>query len=237
MKSSSKEVMKVKEENFKEKIKEIHYDKNKNYSLNDYINLETLSLFTEQEFYDMFNGRQFYYGNLKYKRIYTCQKEIIEKLLDNHIFEIPDKIIKNLHKIDKNEYINILDFSHIKSEDYSKLTIVEKIPYFNVCEFVKEFCIPEKRADLNDAWKELLKKKFWLGRISRIGAFIFLWLYLLYARRYGLFFLGILLYFTWPFQLLFRLYVALNLPELCYEWDAPNMRKYLAENYEQWVWK
>lgn len=231
MKSSSKETMKVKEENSKEKNLKMHYDDNKEYTINDYINLETLTLITSNEFTDLD-----YYQKYLYNPIWVVWKEILEKLYNYKVSEVPDKVIKKLHKINKDEYINVFDFSNIKKEDYSKLRIEDKIKYLEIIKFVKEFCIPEKRDDLNDAWKELLKKKFnWLSWISRIGAFIFLWLYLLYARRYGLFFLGILLSFTWPFQLLFRLYVALNLPELCYEWDAPNMRKYLAENYEQWI--
>lgn len=233
MEPSSKEIIKIKEEKFKEKIEEIHYDKNKNYSLNDYINLETLSLFTENEFQIMS-----YNEKLNSKRIWTCQKEIIEKLLDEDISKVSNKIIQNLHKINKDEYINVLDFSHIKAEDYENLKIVEKIPYFSIQEFVEEFCIPEKWEDMNTKWKKLLESKFSIGRISSILSFFATWFYLLYARRYGLFLIAWLLLFIFPpFQILFRLYVAFNLPRLCYEWDAPNMREFLAKNYEQWIYE
>lgn len=244
MKSSSEETMKIK----KEKFKGIHYDKNKNYSWNDYINLKTLSLFTENEFNDMF-----YNEKINCKRIWTCQKEIIEILLEENVFSVSDKVIKNLNdtdkiikilrKINKDEYINVLDFSHIKPEDYSKLRIVEKILYINIYTFVEEFCIPEKWEDLNIKWKKLLESEFLIGWISSMLSFFFTWFYLLYARRYDLLFGTLLasciLEFFWPvellFQLIFRSYVALNLPKLCYEWSAPNMRKYLVENYEQWI--
>lgn len=232
---SSKEAI-----NVKEKIKEIHYDKNKNYSLNDYINLETLSLFTEDEFNSMPYWEQSYCS-----RIWTCNEEIINKYkinkykTDQTLKKNYDKIIKNLHKTDKNKYISMLDFSFINEEDYSKLKIVDKLQYLQIQEFI-EILLPEERSNLNENQKKILKDNFsiWIG--SRLLSFIFTNIYLLYARRYGLFFLSFLLSlspYLLPFKLLFSLCIAWELPQLCYEWVSPNMRKCLAENYEQWIWK
>lgn len=89
----------------------------------------------------------------------------------------------------------------------------------------------KKRDNLTKREQEILKARFPISWKYKVWAFFFPRIFLLRSRRYWYWWLSILATFI-PFiwNLIVKILVVTNLERLAFDWESPNMRKYLEEN-------
>ena len=214
-----------------------------NYTFDDYVDLDNFLFYKEDEIH-LINS----HARLNLDRIWDVKYELFRKIYwnKNWLKTIPQSVKNDIVKYGINGYINRLNFEFKTQDEYSLLKLDEKLSYIKISDFLYDE-LPQKREDLTKEQKDILYKNFSIWIFSRIFAFILPWLFLLYSRRILFFFWAVLLlFFTWIIGdflpllwiiwlwllLLIRIYVACNLPRLCYEWSSPNMRKCLITNFK-----
>jgi len=111
--------------------------------------------------------------------------------------------------------------------DEKKLKLPLKKEISKKSKSIADINLPEEWDWLTERQKELLRNRFPISwRRYRLLTFLITPIFLLYARRYGLF----ILWFIPVVWLIIWIYASINLEKLCYNWSSPNFKKCLKEN-------